>query len=396
MPRLHRLLAASALVALAAGCSGKTPASRPPRTAPGTETAAPAVPRAPRVAVVDLARAMRVHPRWPEMTALERQISALQARIVAAGGIRPGGSIRLDLPRVDLTPEMKAAAERMRPELQQQADAAKAAARKDLDAFVAQVRAEQQKKMEAKKAELEAEVIKATQEKQQAVAKDNQQFQQQTLAEYRLQLLNLKLKIEDVQQSGKGEADKLQAQLTALTKERDDKIAAHEKATQQAVQDFQKEQIQAANARLKAYQEELAKEGQRRVDEHAAQLTAQVDAKLDATQAEFNRRLKQQETAIVQSARDAQAREVERLKARAQQQVQQQSQTELTKVRALQDELQAVQRGRVRLYGAILADLRIEAATLAQEKGWDVVLTQAIAAPGTIDGTDELIARIRR
>lgn len=395
MHRLHRLIAASALVALAAGCSGRGPASRPPATAPGTETSPPSAPRAPRVAVVDLARAMRVHPRWSEMAVLERQINALQARIVAAGGNRPA-NIRLDIPRVDLTPEMRAAVERMRPELQQQADAAKAAARKDLEAFVAEVRAEQQKKMEAKKAELEAEVVKATQDKQQAVTKDNQQFQQQTLAEYRLQLLNLKLKIEDVQQSGKGEADKLQAQLTALTKERDDKVAAHEKANQQAVQDFQKEQVQAANARLKAYQEELAKEGQRRVDEHAAQLTAQVRAKLEATQAEFNRRLKEQQTAIVTSARDAQAREAERLKTRAQQQAQQQVQSELAKVRALQEELHAAQQGRARLYGAILAELRIEAATLAQEKGWDMVLTQTIAAPGAIDGTDELIARIRR
>jgi len=284
----------------------------------------------------------------------------------------------------------------MRPELQQQAEAVKAAARKELEAFVAELRAEQQKKVDARRAELEAQLVKTVQDKQQTLNKDNQQFQQQTMAEYRLQLLNLKLKIEDVQQSGKGELDKLQAQQTALTKERDDKIAAHEKANQQILQDFQKAQIEASNAQLKAYESELTKDGQRRVDERAAQLTAQVHAKLDAMQAEFNRRLRQQQTSIVSSAREAQTREVERVKAQAQQQFRQLALAEVAKVKALQEELLAAQRGRARLYRVILADLRIEAAALAQEKGWDMVLTKAIAAPGTIDVTDELIARIRR
>ncbi len=358
MNRLHRLIAATALVALTAGCASRGRVSRPPATTPGTETSSPSGPRAPRIAVVDLTRAMRVHPRWSEVTALERQISSLQARIGASVESRPA-AINLDVPRVDLTPEMRAAAERMRPELQQEAEAVKAAARKDLDAFVAQLRAEQQKKMEAKRAELEAELVKLTQEKQQALNKDNQQFQQQTMAEYRLPLLNLKLKIEDVQQSGKGEADMLSAQQQALTKERDDKIAAHEKANQQSLQDFQKEQIQAGNARLQAYQEQLAKEGQHRVDERAAELTAGVHAKLEAMQAEFNRRLRQQQTTIVSVAREAQTREAERIKARAQQQVQQQAQAEIAKVKALQEELQATQRGRARLYRAILAELRL-------------------------------------
>jgi Skp family chaperone for outer membrane proteins len=395
MNRLHRLIVASALVALAAGCTSRGPVSRPPATPPGPETSTPG-PRTPRIAVVDLTRAMRVHPRWTEVTTLEHQISGLQAKIVAVTENRPATAIRLSLPRVDLTPEMRAAVERMRPELQQQAEVVKAAARKELEAFVAELRAEQQKKVDAKRAELEAQLVKAVQDKQQALNKDNQQVQQQTMAEYRLQLLNLKLKIEDVQQTGKGEADKLQAQLTALTKERDDKITGHEKANQQVLADFQKAQIEASNAQLKVYQDELTKDGQRRVDERAAQLTAQVHAKLDAMQADFNRRLRQQQTSIVSTAREAQTREVERMKTQAQQQVRQLAQAEVAKVRALQEELLAAQRGRAQLYRVILADLRIEAAALAQEKGWDMVLTQAIAAPGTIDGTDELIARIRR
>jgi DNA repair exonuclease SbcCD ATPase subunit len=333
----------------------------------------------------------RVHPRWPEMMALDRQIGDLQARLAVAVANGPT-VIRVDLPKVDLTPEMKAAIERMRPEVQQEAEAVKAAARQELNAYVAQLRAEQLKKVEAKQAEVQAALTKAVDEKQQALAKDNQQFQQQTMAEYRLQLLNLKLKLEDVQQTSKGEADRLNAQIQAVTKERDDKIAAHEKANQQVLQQFQTEQVQAAMGQVKAYQDQLTKEGQQLVDERSAKATEEVRAKLEAMQAEFNQRLRRQQQSIISAARDTQSKEVEKIKTQAQKQVQ----SEVTQVRALQGELQAAQRARARVFAVILADLRIETVALAQEQRWDMVLTQAIAAPGTIDGTDELIARIKR
>jgi Skp family chaperone for outer membrane proteins len=387
---MMRVLVCTALAALAVGCTARTPGSRPPATPPTAEAPAQA-PRALRIAVVDLIRATRAHPRWPEVTALDHQISEIQARIALAVDTR-SGPVRIELPKVDLTPEMKAAVSRMRPELQQQADAVKAAARQELDAYVAQLRAEQQKQMQAKRTEVETDLAKAVQDKQQVLNKDTEQFQQRTLAEYRLPLLNLKLKLENVQQTGKGESEKLSQQLQALTKERDDKIAAHEKANQQALQEFQKEQVQAGNARLQSYQEQLSKEGQRLVEERATKLTADVRAKLEAMQAAFNQRLRQQEQSLVSAARQTQTREAERIKSQLEQQVQ----AGTTRVRTLQEELVAAQRSRARLLGVILADLRIEVAALAQEKRWDVVLAQAIAAPGTIDATDELIARIKR
>jgi hypothetical protein len=386
-----RVLAYAALAALALGCTGRAPAGRPPSTPPAAETPSGGSPKALRIAVVDLTRVTRAHPRWPEVMALDRQISDLQARVVAAVANAPT-VVRLDLPKVDLTPEMKAAIERMRPEVQQEAEAAKAAARKDLNAYVAQLRLEQQKQIEAKQAEAQAQLTKVVDEKAQALSKDNQQFQQQTMAEYRLPLLNLKLKLEDVQQTGKGEADRLNAQIQAVTKERDDKIAAHEKANQQVLQQFQTEQVQAATAQIKAYQDQLTKEGQRLVDERSTKATQEVRIKLEAMQQEFNQRLQRQQQTIVSAARDAQTREVDKIKAQAQKQ----AQAEFTQVRALEGELQTVVRARARLYAVILADLRVEAVGLAQEQHWDVVLTQAIAAPGTIDGTDELIARIKR
>jgi hypothetical protein len=383
---MTRSLLCAALAVLLAGCGGRAPATRPPAGA-SPEASTPAAPRPPRVAVVDFARAARVHPRWPEVLELDRQIDELQTSLALTSKMSVLHG-RVEVPRIDLTPEMKSAVERMRPEFQREADAVKAAARQEMDAYVAQLRADQQRQLETKRAAMEAELAKALMDKQQALTKDTSDYQQQVLTEYRLPLLNLRLKLESVQGSTKGEADRLNAQIQVLTKERDDKITAHEKANQQALQEFHKEQLQKSNAELQAFHEQMTKEGQRLVDERAAQLTARVRAQIEARQAEFNQRLKGQEQAIVAAARETQARGVV--------QAQTQVQSDVTKIRALQQQLQAVQRERARLFGVIFADLRVEAAALAQEKGWEVVLTQAIAAPGVVDATDELIARIRR
>ncbi|HYM90108.1 MAG TPA: hypothetical protein VEW91_00565 [bacterium] len=383
---MSRAFVCAALAALVVGCGGRTPAAHPLSSSPASEASPQAGPRALRIAVVDLARAARVHPRWPEVTVLDRQVSELQAKLALETS---GAAGRIEPPKIDLTPEMQAAVERMQPEFQREAEAVKAAARQDMDAYVAQLRVEDQKKAEAKRAELEAELTKAVRDKQQALEADTQQFQQQTMGEYRLPLLNLKLKLETLQPAGKGESDRLTQQIQALTNERDEKIAAHEKANRQALEDFQKERVQASSAELQAYQAQLAKEGQQLVNERAAKVTEQVRAQLTAKQAEFNQRLRGQEQAIVSAARGTQAREAEaRYRALVE--------AETARIRALQEELRGVQLGRARVFAVILADLRVEAAALAQEKGWDVVLTQAIVAPGTVDATDELIARIRR
>jgi len=375
----------AALAALVLGCGGRTPAAHLP-PGPAASEAPPAGPRVPRIAVVDLARAARAHPRWPEVTALDRQIAGLRARLAieTAGAASP-----VELPKVDLTPEMQAAVERMQPEFNRQADAVKAAARQEMEAYVAELRAEQLKQVEAKRAELGARMAKAVRDKQQALDADAEQFQQQVMAEYRLPLLNLKLKLDTVQPASRAEGDRLTQQIQALTNERDQKIAAHEKANRQALEDFQKEQIQASNAELQAYQAQLAEEGQQLVDKRAAKITEQVRVQLTTKQAEFTQRLRGQEQAIVSAARETQIREAQaRLRAL--------SEATSARVRALQDELRGLQRGRARIFAVILADLRVEAAALAQEKGWDLVLTETIASPGAIDATDELIGRIRR
>jgi hypothetical protein len=248
--------------------------------------------------------------------------------------------------------------------------------------------------VEARRAQLEADLARAVQEKQQALAADNNQFQQQTLEQYRLPLLNLKLKIDNVQTS-RADVEKLNEQMQALTKERDDKINAHNAANQQALAAFQKAQIQAANDQMQAYEQQLRAEGQQAVNARAAALTDQLRAQLKTTQAAFDQRLREQQAQIIAQARQQEAQQIEKFKAQAQTQAAQQYRAENSRLDRLQQQLRSVEVSRAQLLAVITADIRVEAAALAQEKRWDAVLTQAVAAPGAADATDELIARLK-
>jgi len=389
---IRQALASIALGLLLAGCQARAPESRVPPPPPAPSPA-PA-PRAFRVAVVDLQRAARAHPRWPEVQALDRRIGEIQAELAAQ---QPP---QVPLPRIDLSQELRAEAAReaaqlqleYRKQLDQEVAALQEAAKRELAAYVATLRADQESRLRAKRAELEAQLKQAVQAKQQEIARDNEQFQLQTLEQYRLPLLNLRLKLETGAQD-KQQSDRLNAQLQSLVKERDGKIAAHEKANQKAFQDFQEQQVQASNQELAAYQQQLAEEGRTLVDQKAAEINARLRSQVASRQAELqaqlNARLQQdmkaREQVLVAGARAEVARAREQalgaLRARD---------------AALRAQLQAVQAQRARLLESIMADLRVEAAALAQQQGWDLILTQTIATVDATDVTDALIARVRR
>jgi hypothetical protein len=394
-----KLLAVLGVGLLLAGCQARgllpsRPASQggaPPAATP----AAPAVERRLRVAVVDIVRATRSHPRWPELQALDRRIADLQAQLAVPQ------VTQIQVPRIDLGPQMKVEVQRqvdqMRPEFrreyEQEATSLQGVAKRELDAYAAQVRADQQGRFDARRAELEAQARKAVADKQQEFAKDNDQFQRQTLEQYRLPLLNLRLKLENVQQTNKQEGDQLTAQVESLTKERDDKIAAHEKTNQQALDDFQKQQSQTYIAALKTLEQQLSKEGQALIDQKAAEINSRMHTQLQAREvqlnAQLNTRLQTQlhtrQQALVAGAREQVVRAQTQAQAGAR-----------TRQQALRAQLLAVQEQRARLLGSIFADLRIEAATLATQNGYDVILTQTVAAVDTVDVTDGLIARLKR
>jgi hypothetical protein len=382
--------AAAAAVALA-GCGS----TRLQGAAPPPQPHAPAV-QPPRIVVVDFERATRAHPRWAEVDALDRRIQELvgqMSALTASAAVPP--------PTVDLTPELRAAAQhesaQLAPEFRRRMEAestdVQAAARRELEAYAAKVRADQQTKFDARRLEIQAATRKAVEDKAAALRADSAQFQQQTLEQYRLPLLNLHLKLDAVSPSDKKESDRLAQQLQALTKERDDKIAAHDKADQDALAEFQKQQQQVYVDQLMAVQAELGKEGQQLVNQKATELSNRMHTQLSAKQAQLNAELTARMQTDMHTRQQTLISNAQAQLAQVQSQSRQAFQVRVASLRAQISEAQAE---RARLLAAIMADLRVEAAALAQQRGWDLVLTRAVGFSDAPDVTADLIARIHK
>jgi hypothetical protein len=402
-PPLPITLLAPVLAMLLAACQAKAPAPaplpavEPPRPA---ATPAPPAPSQPHVVVVDLQRATQAHPRWADLQALDRRMGDLETELAVAPTVSPA-----DLPRIDLGPAMKAEAQRqveaLRPEVRKEyADdvaAEQDAAKKELEAYAAVVRADGQAQFKAKHQALSDALTKAIQDKQAAIQADNNQFELQMFQQYRLPLLNLRLKQQTVQQTTQQQSDQLGEQIDALTKERDDKVAAHEKANAQAFEDFQKQQSEQFTAEMTAFQQQLSDNGQKLLDQKTAEINARLKQDLTAKQAELtarlnaeiNARLKVRQQVLVTGAQQQMAAMIDLAQQKA-------SVAARARAQALNAQLDTLRGERARLLGSILADIRVEVAALAQDQGYDVVLTQAVANLDVVDVTDVLIARMKR
>jgi len=67
-----------------------------------------------------------------------------------------------------------------------------------------------------------------------------------------------------------------------------------------------------------------------------------------------------------------------------------------TRARRLRSELAALQAQRARLEDSILAEVKIEVATIAQAQRLDLVLTRYLVSPGGINITADVIRKLRR
>lgn len=378
------------LAFLLAACQGHGPASQvPPATVSAT------APAGPKVVVVDFDKVVHAHPRWPDVDALNRRIADLQGRLNAV-------SPQLQLPQINLTPAFQAAAQRevasARPQFEQQfaqtAATLRAASQKELEAYAAQVHAEQQAAFLVQQKALTAQVQKAVDDKQQSLSQDSAQYQQQMLNEYRLPLVNLQLK--QTALAGGSDRQAQQAvtqQIQAVTKERDDKINAHEQANRQALADFQTQQQAAYNQQMTALEAQFTADGQQKVAQKQAELEKAFHDRLNAKQAQLgaqmNTQIKAQlaarEQALIAGAREQMARAQAQAIAGAQAEAQ-----------SLQAQLADAESERARLMDDIIADVRVEAAALAQQQGYDVILTQAVGTVDVTDITNDLVARIKR
>jgi len=377
------------LVLLLAGCQGHSPASQ--GTSPTVSATASA---GPKVVVVDFEKVVRAHPRWGDVDALDRRIANLEGQLSA---IAP----QLQVPQINLEPAFQATAQQelaaARPQFEQQfnqtATALRAESQKELEAYAAQIHAAQQTEFDTQQKALQAQVQKAIDDKQQALNQDTAQYQEQMLDEYRLPLLNLQLKQTAVQGGDRAQQQAVAQQIQALTAERDAKTAAHEKANQQALADFEKQQRDAYDQQIKDLEAQLTAEGQKQLEQKQAELEKTFHAQLTAKQAQLNAQMNTQIKAVLTTREQALVAGAREQVARAQQQAIAGAQAEAQSLRA---QLQEAQDERGRLLDSILADVRVEATALAQEQGYDVILTRAVGTVDVTDITDELIARIKR
>ncbi|MDR7457272.1 MAG: hypothetical protein QN125_08330, partial [Armatimonadota bacterium] len=151
------------------------------------------------------------------------------------------------------------------------------------------------------------------------------------------------------------------------------------------LQTFQEARTAEAEATIKALVAALEDEGKK-----------QLEAKRSEVEAEFTAAVKQREQALRATMEARQQIVVQG----AQGQLRAAHERYLRQVGAeagrLRAEIEELAGQRLRLQDSILAEVKIEVAAAAQARGVDVVITHAVAALGTMDLTQDVIARLKR
>ncbi|MDR7483526.1 MAG: hypothetical protein QN183_04645 [Armatimonadota bacterium] len=377
MRRAVLAAAGLAAVALAGGCQRPAAQGPAPRAASPTPAVAP-TPAAPAVGVVDLQAALRAHRRWPQLEALLKKIEALEVRL-ATPPLPPPVPLR------DVRPELQAEADRLAAGYRAELAAMEEQARQRLDAFAADVKAEQEAKLAEEHRRLNEDLRQVIEAKRDEMQRELDRFEVQTMAEYRIPLLNLRLKGDVVGIANEEEARRIAAEAERLTKERDEKIRARARTLEQQLDAFQKARTAEAEARFKELVAALEEEGRQKIEARQAEMRAELEEAVR----ERDRLLRQ---AVEERRRLLVGGTEEQIRV-AQEQYAKQLRTEGARLRA---ELEAVHQERLRLEGTMLAEVKIEVATVAQEQKIDVVLARVVANARAVDLTQAVIARLRR
>lgn len=373
---ITRLRPAAVLCLLAAliltGCrpqSGGTPSPTP------TPVATPA---AYRVGFVDLSIALRAHRRWPELEALSKQMDALQARLSSPPPPPEG-------PVVDLGAELQAEAERLQVAYRAELAAIGEQIKQRIEAFAADLKAEQEGKLADRHKQLNAELQRVIEARRDEMQRELDRFELATMAEYRVPLLNLRLKGDVVGVTSEEEARRLNQEAERITKERDAKVRVKAQALEKALEEFQKAKTGEAEAQIKALIASLENDANAHIKAKQEEADAEIQAGVRAREEKLNRAVEERRKLLVGSAnqqmkvtQEAYARRVEAQSAR------------------LRQELETMAGQRFRLEDSLLAEIRIEIAALAQDQKVDAVLTRVLASTTAVDLTQAVIARIRR
>lgn len=352
-------------VVLVAGCRGRVSST----SAPIAET---------RVGVVDLQIVTRAHPRWRELDAVVQQLQDVQAQLA----LLPPTPV---MPEADVQHALDLEARQLQRELDKELAFMKQDGERRLQAFADELRSEQAAKVDQIRQDLEAQADREILARRDELRAQLRTAEQSIRDEYRYPLLNLRLRAEVAGLTSEEEAKQLQQQLQALQDEREQRIAAKAEETQKAFSEFQKAKEDEINAQLGAAQEAAQAEGQRRLQIRQQELQNELRQAAAGLEVTFRARLERRRQEILAAARGP-------LPGR------QRTYTESVAERnlRLRAELASLQEQRVRLEDGILAEVKIEVATIAQDRKLDVVLTRLVTNVAGIDITSDVVQKLKR
>lgn len=372
--RLAVLLAAGALAATLGGCAGRSAQ----RVSPSSGPAAP--PRTTRVGIVDLEAVAHQHPRWKELDALIKR-AALKESELAMAPMEP------PISQADLDRMLREEAARLRQTFERELNVMREERTRALKAYSDDVTRAQEAKFAAVRKEMEQRAREELDAKRAELQAELRAAEQAISDEYRYPLLNLRLRAEVAGLRSEEEGRQILRQLQALSQEREERIREKNDETERRFQEIQQALEADVNARLATEHAAHLAEGQRLIEARQRALEAELAGEASGRERAFRERMERRRRELIASAEATMAGR-------------QQAQTRDARTRAaqLQAELAALQQQRARLEDAILADVKIEVAAIAQAQQVDVVVTRYVASRGqaVVELTADVIRRIHR
>ncbi len=312
------------------------------------------------------------------MEALLKQMDALQLRL-SNPPLPPEG------PVVDIGAELQSEVERLQVAYRAELTAIEEQIKQRMEAFAADLKAEQEGKLADRHRQLNAELQRVIEAKRDEMQRELDRFELATMAEYRVPLLNLRLKGDVVGVTSEEEARRLTQEGERITKERDAKIRVKAQALVKTLEEFQQARTAEAEAQIKALIASLENDANARIKAKQEETNAEMQAAVRAREELLNRAVEERRKLLVGSVnqqmkvtQEAYARRVEAHASR------------------LRQELETLAGQRHRLEDSLLAEIKIEVAALAQDQKIDAVLTRVLASTTAVDLTQAVIARIRR
>jgi hypothetical protein len=289
------------------------------------------------------------------------------------------------LPPQDLNPELQAEADRLSAAYRAELAALEEQAKRRVEAYAADIKAEAEAKLADRQRQANEELQRVFESKRDELQRELEKFEMATMAEYRIPLLNLRLKADVVGASNEEEAKRINEEGTRILQERDGKIRVKAQTLDKAMQDFQKAKTTEAETQFKTLVASVEEDANKRIIAREAETRAELQAAVKERDERLRSGVEQRRQILIggseEQVRAAQERYTRQLKAEG---------------TRLQAELQALVGQRLRLEDAMMAEINIEIATLAQERKVDVVLARVVASATGVDLTQAVIARLTR